>query len=301
MTDEDWSPSGGAVAFAHLTGHGVLTVVQRRLNGAQTVSQLLSLCCDEAPAFCGFARALVLGVEGRRLTATGLGVLADAEADVLRRRVLAEPIEVVAGSLEAEVLRGGARHRGEAAGAASVVRERLGLGECAMAAVIPEATPVALLVLDRPSGAVTAADQAGVDLSAHLLGLAIERLVLRSRLRELSSEFRHLTTSAHALLTEALEAPVGLQSDFGHGPVFTTAGRPVGGSDGTRELLTDREREVAALMALGQSNKEIGDALHLSPDTVKASVGRLARKLGASNRVEAVARYVMLTRDDDAA
>jgi DNA-binding NarL/FixJ family response regulator len=46
---------------------------------------------------------------------------------------------------------------------------------------------------------------------------------------------------------------------------------------------------------------EIGAALPLSPDPVMASVGRRARKLGASNRVEAVARYVMLTRDDDAA
>jgi DNA-binding NarL/FixJ family response regulator len=133
-----------------------------------------------------------------------------------------------------------------------------------------------------------------VDLFAHLLGCALERAVLRLRLHELSTELRHLTSSAHALMDEALEAPVTLPSDFGHGPIFTTAGEFGGLSGDLDALLSPRERDIAALMVGGRSNRQIGDELHLSPDTVKVHVARLVRKLGAANRVEAVARYVSM-------
>jgi DNA-binding CsgD family transcriptional regulator len=288
--------SSAAHVYTHVSAHGVLTQVQRRLNGAQTVGQLLAWACDEAPGFCGFSRALVLGVEDGRLTSTGVAAVVDPPSDALRRQVLAAPIPIAAGSQEAELLRGADGLAGGGSAMASVVGERLGLQHLAMAAVVPEARPVALLVVDRPDRPVDERDHASVDLFAHVVAMAIERVVLRRRLQELSGELRHLTASAHALMTEALEAPVGLQSDFGHGPVFTTAGRTPGADDALRELLSEREREVAALMVNGRSNREIGDALHISPDTVKASVGRLVRKLGASNRVDAVARYVMMSR-----
>jgi DNA-binding CsgD family transcriptional regulator len=296
MTDDDRPLPHPAHAYTHVTAHGVLTLVQRRLNSAQTVGQLLAWVCDEAPRFCGFSRALVLGVEDGRLSATGVGTVDDPASDALRRRVLAAPIPIVAGTEEAELLRGADGRRDERPLGMSVVREQLDLRDAAMAVVAPEGRPVALLVLDRPGAPVDERDRAAVDLFAHLVGMAIERVVLRRRMHELSTEFRHLTASAHALINEALDAPVGLQADFGHGPIFPTAGQFAGTGEELRALLSEREREVAALMVSGRSNREIGDALHLSADTVKASVGRLVRKLGASNRVEAVARYVMMSR-----
>jgi DNA-binding NarL/FixJ family response regulator len=53
-------------------------------------------------------------------------------------------------------------------------------------------------------------------------------------------------------------------------------------------LLSDRERDVLALMAAGATNPEIGLALHLSRHTVKEHASSLYRRLGARNRVEAV-------------
>jgi DNA-binding NarL/FixJ family response regulator len=38
----------------------------------------------------------------------------------------------------------------------------------------------------------------------------------------------------------------------------------------------------------GRSNREIADEIFMSQETVKASVARILRKLGAANRVEAV-------------
>lgn len=54
--------------------------------------------------------------------------------------------------------------------------------------------------------------------------------------------------------------------------------------------LTQRQREVLALVAGGHSDKEIARALELSPRTVEMHVARALAALGARNRSEAVSR-----------
>jgi two-component system response regulator DesR len=54
--------------------------------------------------------------------------------------------------------------------------------------------------------------------------------------------------------------------------------------------LTEREREVLALIAAGSTNREIAERLYLSPHTVKEHTSALYRKLQARNRAEAVQR-----------
>jgi two-component system response regulator DesR len=55
-------------------------------------------------------------------------------------------------------------------------------------------------------------------------------------------------------------------------------------------ILTEREREVLDLIAVGSTNREIAEQLYLSPHTVKEHTSALYRKLGARNRAEAVQR-----------
>ncbi|RSM68604.1 DNA-binding response regulator [Actinoplanes sp. ATCC 53533] len=52
--------------------------------------------------------------------------------------------------------------------------------------------------------------------------------------------------------------------------------------------LTDREREVLALVAYGLSNDEIAERLHLSPLTVKTHINRAMTKLGVRDRAQLV-------------
>lgn len=55
------------------------------------------------------------------------------------------------------------------------------------------------------------------------------------------------------------------------------------------EALTGREEEVLALVALGRSNRDIGEQLFISAKTVSVHVSNLMAKLGATGRTEAVA------------
>ena len=60
--------------------------------------------------------------------------------------------------------------------------------------------------------------------------------------------------------------------------------QPTGGL----EQLTDREREVMALVAAGLSNEEIAKRLFVSPATAKTHVSRAMVKLGARDRAQLV-------------
>ncbi|MFD7843118.1 response regulator [Nocardia sp. NPDC059764] len=56
----------------------------------------------------------------------------------------------------------------------------------------------------------------------------------------------------------------------------------------TLSVLTDREREIVALVGEGLSNTEIGTRLGLSPATARTHVGNAMRKLGARDRAQLV-------------
>ena len=58
--------------------------------------------------------------------------------------------------------------------------------------------------------------------------------------------------------------------------------------------LTGREAQVLELLAEGLSNREIAHTLFVSESTVRAHLRTVARKLGVSNRVHAVARAMQL-------
>ena len=50
------------------------------------------------------------------------------------------------------------------------------------------------------------------------------------------------------------------------------------------ELLSEREKEVAALACLGHTNPEIGLQLHIAKDTVKTHMKNILRKFGLKGR-----------------
>ena len=67
-----------------------------------------------------------------------------------------------------------------------------------------------------------------------------------------------------------------------------TGGRAEPGAAPGLDALTERERDVLDFLCQGKSNKEIARDLAIREVTVKVHVGNIMRKLGASNRTQAV-------------
>jgi DNA-binding CsgD family transcriptional regulator len=272
-------------------GFDAVDGVRRALAAARTVEELFCVAATQAREFGGFGRAIVLDVADGHLRAEITGELPHEPSEVVRRRVIAEPIPMGNGSVEADLVRGAPPGRN----AESVAERVLGLQTPAIVPVTPESAPVALLVADRPARRPDGGGSPTV--VAHLMALSLTALVLRRRIVELSTEIRYLTASTHALLHEAQNAPISLPRDHGQGLAFARVGVAETRRREEDGLLTLREREIMDRVVAGRSNAEIAADLHLSADTVKTHVGRLLRKLGATNRVGAVVAYLERQRE----
>ncbi|RUL90082.1 response regulator transcription factor [Verrucosispora sp. FIM060022] len=69
---------------------------------------------------------------------------------------------------------------------------------------------------------------------------------------------------------------------------FTARRTAAGAAQERLAVLTDREREVLALVGRGLNNDEIGGELFLSPATARTHVSRAMAKLGARDRAQLV-------------
>jgi DNA-binding NarL/FixJ family response regulator len=65
-------------------------------------------------------------------------------------------------------------------------------------------------------------------------------------------------------------------------------------TDGVRDSLTGREREILRLMAEGVSNRDIADKLGISYTTVRSHIRNLAGKLAAHSKLEVLAKAQLL-------
>ncbi|WP_344657038.1 helix-turn-helix transcriptional regulator [Catenulispora subtropica] len=79
---------------------------------------------------------------------------------------------------------------------------------------------------------------------------------------------------------DAARARAELEAARGEGKAARSDG------EGPLGMLSDREREIAALAAAGLRSREIAQRLFLSPRTVEAHLGRVYRRLGVSSRGE---------------
>jgi NarL family two-component system response regulator LiaR len=102
---------------------------------------------------------------------------------------------------------------------------------------------------------------------------AVGYLLKNASADELANAIRAAQIGKRTLAPEAADALVHLMNQ-----------EPTPGHD-----LTEREREVLALMSEGLNNNQIAEQLYLSVSTIKFHVSAILSKLGVTNRVEAVA------------
>lgn len=134
-----------------------------------------------------------------------------------------------------------------------------------------------LALSDPPAVAMLTTFAADDQVTAALRGGAIGFLLKDTEPEQLIHAVRVLATGGSVLSPAVTRTVIG-------GYVATAADPDV------RELIasmTDREREVLALVGEGLSNLEISQRLFLSVGTVKEYVSTILTKLGAANRVRA--------------
>lgn len=154
-----------------------------------------------------------------------------------------------------------------------------------------------VLVLD-----VNLPDGLAVDVVADLRESVPEtQIVLLTMERDLTLARRALADgalgylfkdSAHLELIEAVRAAAGGRRYL---PAAVAAGLAKSTDRGESQPLSPRETEVLRLMALGHTNREIGEQLDLSIRTVETHRAHIQQKLGLSTRPE-LTRYALDNR-----
>jgi DNA-binding CsgD family transcriptional regulator len=101
---------------------------------------------------------------------------------------------------------------------------------------------------------------------------------------------------AHALASEVGAMPIAQEAEalarrarLGLAEPAEPAVAPPSADPLARFGLTEREREILALLSAGQSNPQIAQALFISPKTASVHVSNILAKLGVDSRVEAAA------------
>jgi LuxR family transcriptional regulator, regulator of acetate metabolism len=261
----------------------------RRLGEIGSPQGILDRAAEELGTSSEFGRVLIGevhpdGLRARSLWSESDAVGAAAALETLRGAAVALEYP----SIEDEVVRRqrteivrvrDARSRG-----AKRLTEVLGWDSYVVAAVVVQGHTVGLLHADVDAGprrdarALDGLDAEVATRYAEGLAGVFERAVLREMLQRHHHELRSAVgwMSAH----------LGQLADAGD-----TAAPAEAAEAASHDALTPRELEVLRLLARGQTNLEIARALMVREGTVKYHVKNVLRKLGATSRADAVARY----------
>jgi LuxR family transcriptional regulator, regulator of acetate metabolism len=275
-----------------------------RLRGVDSVEQML----ERAPAElsrCGFDRAIVSRIEESTWWVESVHVKGDAEwASEIARVGRAHPMHIDHMLVESEIMRRRApvlvrdaqheRRTNAVIGQVSLSRSYVA------APIMPDGRVIGLLHADCYVSRrhVDDEDLAVLWMFAEGFGYAFQRTALSERLRSARNEIQRMARGIGTAADDLCTA-------------HTVLGRPQAPADGLippppvaaslapdsaiESLLSRREIEVVALMAQGKSNGAIATHLVISEGTVKTHVKHILRKLKASNRAEAVFRYMRMT------
>ncbi|QZT60814.1 LuxR C-terminal-related transcriptional regulator [Mycolicibacterium austroafricanum] len=159
------------------------------------------------------------------------------------------------------------------------------------APVLAWGEPVAMIHADRDvDSTVDEFDRCALGTYAEGLGLAIERAQLMERLQAVRRATSDYLAGVNAI---AEDFTADLLDTADRGSDNVAPGRTHAGplSDTRAERLTHREWDVLRNLASGKTNAQIAAGLFVTEGTVKSHVKHILRKLGATNRTEAVARY----------
>ena len=285
-----------------------LTAVRQAIDQLRSITSPASMLAQAPAALCGASKldrvVLSLTEEGRMVAeAVHLSGDRSGAADVLAR-MRAKPIALEHPLIETELLR---RRRATIVDDAQVhprvdprLVELMGWTSYAAAPLVVGPHVIGMVHADRgPGQRLDVLDRDVLWEFTSLLAQAYESASLRRALRHEREQLREFLDWLGARSGELTDAPLRLATM--QRPPRRSAAPPVAPVGGGRDdrvvfegLLTRRELDVLRLLADGNSNKAIAEALVISDGTVKFHVNSILRKLRVANRAEAVSRYLRL-------
>ncbi|HTT28308.1 MAG TPA: helix-turn-helix transcriptional regulator [Solirubrobacteraceae bacterium] len=260
----------------------------RRLGEIGSPQGILDRAAEELGTSSALGRVVLGEVRGDALFVRSIWSAEDSEgAAAAVESLRGSPIRLEYPLVEDEVARGqrtqivqarGARSRG-----ARRLTEVLGWDSYVVAALVVQGNTVGLVHGDAGDGGGRPLEALDVEvLSRYAEGVAgvFERAVLREMLQQHHHELRSAVEWMSGRLGQ-------LSGGFGDMTAVGVASPDAGLAD----ALTARELEVLRLLARGQTNLEIARTLVVREGTIKYHVKNILRKLGATSRADAVARF----------
>ncbi len=283
--------------------YGAVRNALSRLHGIDSIEQMI----ERAPAElcrCGFDRAIISRVEESTWWVESVHVTADPEwASEIARVGREHPMHIDHTLVESEILR--RRAPVLVRDAQHDARTNAFIGQASLsrsyvaAPIMPNGRIIGLLHADCYNSRrhVDDEDFAVLWMFAEGFGYAYQRTALSERLRlarnEIQRMARDIATAAEDLCTS--RAMLGRPQPHLDSRCVPPVAASLAACTSIESRLSPREIEVVSLMAEGKSNREIATCLVISEGTVKTHVKHILRKLKASNRAEAVFRYVRIT------
>ncbi|WP_051471019.1 LuxR C-terminal-related transcriptional regulator [Patulibacter minatonensis] len=277
-----------------------------RLRDAGTLAELLPAAAAELGRSCGFDRAAISRRHGSRWHAEAVWLAPGTDAGIAQatRDYLTQKwIPLRPGTVESHLV----QRRSAALVSAddpdvdrALVDDSAG-GRYVASPVMSGDRVVGFLHADRfgQERVVTEIDRDNLWTFGEGFGLVFERLALLERLDGQRARVREAFAAAEQGLAELGRDELLLSRS--EAPAAMAGARAVGrAADRAGQVLTPREREVVDEMATGARNREIAERLMIGEATVKSHVRTIARKLGASSRADAVARYLRLASEGPA-
>jgi DNA-binding CsgD family transcriptional regulator len=246
-------------------------------------------------------RVLLSKVSDGMLCVEALHLPAQPLARRMLQRLQQGPVSLAYPLLEGEIIRRRRALLVRCASGEPLARQAfsdvLGWTEYVAAPIVLDGRAIGLLHGDRQPSEREVHDGDLAALSAFAVGFALvyERAVLRHRLRVQLQDLRYVANWADARTSELGDRAISLDETGGTREQAPPPQVSVGAGAGLRDLLTRREIEVLRLVVAGETNAGIAKELVVSKGTVKFHVKNILRKLHATNRADATAKYLRLT------
>ena len=266
-------------------------------------SEIIDRCATAAAAAADLDRVVLSRIDNGTLVVERVHT-SDGPDDDIAERLRQSPLRLSYPLLECELLR-----RRQARLVADIDHSQparyaflpaLEWHEYVAAPIFVDAVAVGFLHGDRAPVRRPLAQLDAEALEHFVAGFALvfERAVLRRRLRDQRREIHRISSWAEARASELSDGAIELSGGRVEQQEHRAVASELLAENGPAGHLTTREIDVLRLMAEGKTNGDIARALFVAEGTVKFHVKNILRKMQASNRADASARYLRLTLNE---